>query len=413
MKKVFNYKAEKKEWKDAIEKELNKVSKKVRIDGFRPGKAPKNMVMKKYGADVLIDAANALINKEYTRIITEEKIVPITEPRVNIVKSTEEELEIDFTFITEPEVKLGKYKDLDVKKDKVKVSKEDIEQRKNTILNDFAELVIKEKGSVKKGDIAIIDFEGFKDGVAFEGGKGENYSLEIGSNTFIPGFEDGIIGMKKGEEKDLNLTFPDNYGTSDLAGAEVVFKVKVNEIKERVIPELDEEFFKDLNMDKVTNKEEFETKIKEDITKEREKVAEDKYTDELLKEAVNNMECEIDDEIILDEAKYMYEDMMNNMASQGLTEEIYLKYANTTKDKILENLKKEALRRLNNSYLLKAIIKKEKIETSDEDLDKEIDKLAKEYNLTNEELLKNIGNKETLRFDMNVRRAIEIMKGNK
>ena len=412
MKKVINYVADKKEWEEAQTKEFNKISKKVKIDGFRPGKAPRSMVEKKYGADILIDAANALVDKEYRRIILEDKIIPVVEPKIELVKSSKEELEVNFTFILEPEAKLGEYKNLGIKKENVKVTKDEIQAKIDNVLKEYAELVIKEDAPVEKGDIAIIDFEGFKDGVAFDGGKGENYSLEIGSNTFIPGFEDGIIGMKKGEEKDLTLAFPEDYGVEDLNGKEVVFKVKVNEIKNRVVPTLDKDFFEDLGMEDVKTKEEYESKIKEEIKEEKEKQAENKYIDELLEKATSNMECDIDEEIIDAEANAMYENMMKRMSAQGINEELYLQYANTTKEDIVNHLKEEATRRLKNSYLLQAIIKAEKIDATDEDADKEIEKLAQEYNMTNEDITKELGGKESIKYDLKVRKAIDILKGN-
>lgn len=412
MKKEINYVAKKEEWKEAQEKELNKVTKKVKIDGFRPGKAPRDMVMKKYGADIMIDAANSLIDKEYRRIILEDKIIPVVEPKIELVKSTEDELEVKFTFITTPTVKLGEYKNLGIKKDAVKVSKKEIDEREDAILKDYAELTIKDKGNVESGDIAIIDFEGFKDGVAFDGGKGENYSLEIGSNTFIPGFEDGIIGMKKGETKDLDLSFPDNYGVEDLKGAKVVFKVKVNEIKTKVVPELDKEFFDDLGMDGVTNKEEFDAKVKEDLKNEKDRQAENKFIDSLIEKAVSNMKVEIDDEIIDAESQAMYREMVNNMTMQGISEEMYLQYANTTKEDIIKSLRDEALRRLKSSYLLQNIIKAEKIESTDDEAKAEVSKLATQYNMTDEDVIKSIGSLEDIKYELCVRKAIDVMKGN-
>ena len=412
MKKVINYIAKKEEWEEAQNKEFNKINQKVKIDGFRPGKAPRAMVEKKYGADILIDAANALVDKEYRRIILEDKIIPVIEPKIELVKSSKEELEVNFTFITEPEVKLGEYKNLKVKKDAIKVTKEEIQERIDNILKDYAELVIKEKGKVEDGNIAIINFEGFKDGVAFDGGKGENYSLEIGSHTFIPGFEEGVIGMKKGETKDLTLRFPEDYMAEDLKGKEVVFKVTVNEIKNRVVPTLDKDFFEDLGMENVTTKEELEEKVKSEIKDQKEKQAENKYIDELLANAVSNMKCDIDEEIIDAEANAMYNDMIQRMTMQGINEELYLQYANTTKEDIISHLKEEAKRRLSNSYLLQAIIKEEKIDATDKEVNKEIEKLAKEYNMTNEDITKELGGIESIKYDIKVRKAIDVLKGN-
>ena len=410
MKQVINFKAQKEEWEKAKEKAFNKLNAKSKIDGFRPGKAPRSVFERNYPGQITMEAADILVDQEYRRIITEDKILPIIEPKIDLVKLTDEELEVNFTFITEPEVKLGEYKNLKVKQEKVKVTKEEVSTRIDNLLKGYAELIVKEKGKVENGDVAVIDFEGFKDGVAFEGGKGENYSLEIGSNTFIPGFEDGVIGMKNGESKDLNLSFPEDYGMEDLADKEVVFKVTVNEIKTKVIPELDEEFFEDLGMEDVKTKEDLEKKMKEEIKHQKEHEAEHKYVDALLEKAVANAEIELEDELVEHETEHMYHDFMERMAMQGITEEIYLQYAGTTKEDITSHMKEEATRRLKNSYLLNAIIKEEKIELTDKEIDKEVEKIAKEHNISNEEVIKAFGSKEALSYDLRVQKVIELMK---
>ncbi|MBQ6494618.1 MAG: trigger factor [Bacilli bacterium] len=411
MKKEVNYKVTGKEWEEAKDKAFDKLNAKHTIDGFRQGKAPRNIFEKKFPGEIVMEAANNLIDKRYREIVMDKDLKPVVEPKVNIVKLDDNELEVNFTIISEPEVKLGKYKDLGVKKEAVKVTKEEINKKIDTLLKGYAELVVKETGKVEAGDIAVIDFEGFRDGVAFDGGKGDNYSLEIGSNTFIPGFEDGVKGMKLGESKDIKLTFPKDYGAADLAGKEVIFKVKVNEIKNKVIPELDKDFFLDLGMKDVTNKEELENKMKEEIKTDKDREAENKYIDELLSKATSNMECEVDDEIVVAEANAMYNNFMENMKMQGINEELYLQYANTTKDDVINHMKDEALKRIKNSYLLQAIIKEEKIKVTDKDVNKEVNDMAKKYNMTDEEVLKSLGGFDAMKYDMEVRKAIDIIKG--
>ena len=411
MKKEVNYKVTGKEWEEAKDKAFDKLNAKHTIDGFRQGKAPRNIFEKKFPGEIVMEAANNLIDKRYREIVMDKDLKPVVEPKVNIVKLDDNELEVNFTIISEPEVKLGKYKDLGVKKEAVKVTKEEINKKIDTLLKGYAELVVKETGKVEAGDIAVIDFEGFRDGVAFDGGKGENYSLEIGSNTFIPGFEDGVKGMKLGESKDIKLTFPKDYGAADLAGKEVIFKVKVNEIKNKVIPKLDKDFFLDLGMKDVTNKEELENKMKEEIKTDKDREAENKYIDELLSKATSNMECEVDDEIVVAEANAMYNNFMENMKMQGINEELYLQYANTTKDDVINHMKDEALKRIKNSYLLQAIIKEEKIKVTDKEVNKEVNDMAKKYNMTDEDVLKSLGGFDAMKYDMEVRKAIDIIKG--
>ncbi len=411
MKKVVNYKVEKEDWKKAQDEAFNKLNKKAKIDGFRPGKAPRNVFEKHYGKqEIIYEAADKLINDKFHELLSDEKLIPVVEPKIEPVKLDEESLEVNFTIITEPEVTLGEYKNLGIKKDEVKVTKKEIEHEIEHILERYAEISTKE-GNVEKGDIAIIDFEGFKDGVAFDGGKAENYELEIGSNSFIPGFEDGIIGMSKGEEKDLNLTFPKDYASEELKGQKVVFKVKVNEIKERIIPKLDKDFFEDLSMPGISTKEDLEKEVESQIKAHKDMHAENEYVDKLLEKAASNMKIEIEEEMLDAEQEGMYSDLLEKLKMQGLTEEIYLQYANTTKEKIKEQMKEEAEKRIKYRYLLKAIIKAEKLKVTDKQVEKEIDDMAKQYNVSKEEILKEIKNIEYVKQDMLMRKALEVIKG--
>jgi trigger factor len=413
MKKEIKYVVKGEEWESAKDKTFSKLNSRRKIDGFRKGKATRTVFEKKFPGEIVMEAANSLIDKKYREVVMDKDNIPVVEPKVEIVKLDDNELVVKFIVITEPEVKLGDYKNLDIKKETVKVTKKEIQEKIDGLVREYAELVVKEDGEVEDKDTAIIDFEGFKDDVAFEGGKGENYSLEIGSNTFIPGFEEGVIGMKKGETKDLKLTFPKDYGVDDLAGADVVFKVTVNEIKTKILPELDKDFFDDLGMKDVNSKEELEAKMKEEIKETKEREAEAKYIDSLLKTAVKNMNCDIDEEIITAEAESMYNDFLERMKLQGLTEEVYLQYADTTKEDIVNHMKEEALRRLQNSYLLNAIIAKEKIEVTEEETNEEIADIAKKYEMTKEDVISSIGGVDAINFDLKARKAIEIMKGEK
>lgn len=412
MKEEVVIKVEGKEWKDLVDASFAKVIKDVKMDGFRKGKVPRNVYEKKYGKQELIySAADKVIQDKYKEVVLEGKINPILEPKIDVVKMDEESFEAKMILITEPTVKLGEYKGLKVEKETATVSAEEVENHINSLLQEYAELAIKD-GKVEDGDVAIIDFEGFKDGVAFDGGKGENYSLTIGSHSFIPGFEEGIIGMSKGEEKELKLTFPKDYMSEELKGQKVVFKVKVNEVKSRIIPKLDEEFFADLGMEDIKTKEDLEKSIKEEILAEKNHELEHKFEDDLLDKAANNMEISLADELIEDEKNAMYQDLVKRMSMQGINEELYLKYTNSTKEDILSKMTEEATRRLKYRYLLMAIIKEEKLKVSDKDLDKKVSDLAKQYNMTNEEVKKELGNIEYLRSDMLFQKAIDLLKEN-
>ena len=241
-----------------------------------------------------------MVQVAYLKALSESKLVPVVQPSVDLKSIDEKGVEFKFTIITKPEIKVKKYSGLKVEEEKVEVTKEEIDHEISHILEHYAEMATKD-GKVENGDIAIIDFEGFKDGVAFDGGKGENYSLEIGSNTFIPGFEEGIIGMKTGDEKDLELSFPKDYAAKDLAGAKVVFKVKVNEVKTKVQRELDEDFFEDLGMKDVTNEKELRASIKKNLEDRKKYDAENVYLDKLLEEVSKNVEVDIPEEMVEEE----------------------------------------------------------------------------------------------------------------
>lgn len=412
MREEVNFKLEGKEWVELQNKAFEKLNKKANIDGFRPGKAPRDIFEKKYGKqEIILEAADEATNKEYKRLLGENKITPIIEPKVELIKCDSDTLEVKFTFITDPEVTLGEYTNLKVKKEKAKVTKEEVDNSIKELLNEYAEVVVKE-GNVESGDIAIIDFAGYKDGVAFEGGTSENYSLTIGSNTFIPGFEDAVIGMAKGEEKDIELTFPEDYMQEDLKGQKVIFKVKVNEIKARKIPELNKEFFEDLNMEGITDKESLEKDIKEELTHRKEHELEHAYEDACLDKAANNMKIEILPELIDDEAHHMYHEFMDRMKRQGISEELYLKYTNSTEEDLIEKMKDEAKKRIQYRYLLREIIKKENIKITDKEAKEKIKEIAKQYNVTEEEILKEVGTLEAMKMDLAFQKAVELVKAN-
>lgn len=412
MKKQVNYKVNGEEWTEAKDRAFAKLVKKVKVDGFREGKVPRNIFEKKYGTgDIIREAMEEMLDKKYSETIINEKIIPILEPKLEIVSLDDNGFEANVTFILEPEVKLGEYKGLKVKKDKIKVTKEEIEHEVGHILDRYAELVSKE-GAVEEGDTAIIDFKGFKDNEAFDGGSAEGYSLEIGSHSFIPGFEEGIIGMKREESKDINLTFPEDYMAKDLAGQEVVFNVTLHDIKKRVVPELTEEFFKDLDMEGVSNKEELEKVVEEEITAQKEYQVENKYIEDLLAKAAGNMTIELDEEIIEAQRDKMYKEFIERLSMQGVNEELYYTYSGAKKEDILKEMSKEAETRLKNSYLLDEIAKAEKIEVTDEEAKEELKHMTEHYHMTEEELMKEIGSLDAIKYDIRMKKALDLLKEN-
>ena len=299
-------KIEGKEWEEALDKAFTEANKKAKIDGFRPGKAPKDVFLKKYGEESLwLDAADIVLQSAYTKMLDENKDLElVAQPDVAIKAISKEYVEFNFILTTKPEVKLKKYKKLGVKKEDVKVTDEEVEQAILDMRRKYAENVTKE-GSLENNDIAIIDFEGFKDGVAFEGGKGENYSLTIGSNTFIPGFEEQLIGMSTGEEKEIKVTFPEEYHAEELKGQDATFKVKLNEIKQVVIPELNKDFFEDLGMEGINDEASLKAQVKENIEAHKAHHAEDHFIDSLIEAGINNMEVELPEVMVEEELNRM------------------------------------------------------------------------------------------------------------
>lgn len=412
MKQEFSLVVKGNEWVSLQDEAFKKVSKNAKIDGFRPGKAPRSMYEKKYGTqDILFEAADMAIKKEYERLLSDKKLMPVIEPKVDLVKCDDKELEVKFVFVLEPKVELGKYTNLGVKKDKVKVTKEEIEHRISHLLEDYAEIMVKEDDKVANGDIAIIDFKGMKDGVAFDGGTAENYSLTIGSNTFIPGFEDAIIGMKRGEEKDIDLTFPEDYMAEELKGQKVVFKVKVNEIKTRVVPKLNKEFFEDLAMEGVTNKEELEHQIEHEIEHQKEHEVEHAYEEKCLDKAVENMKADICSELIDDEVEHMYKEFMQRMSMQGVSEEMYYEYTKSKKEDITAQMKEEAEKRVKYRYLLKEVIKQEKIKATDKEAKDRLKEMTEMYGVDEETILKEVS-LDNIKFDLIYTKALDIVTAN-
>ena len=402
-------------WEKALDKAFKVANAKAKIDGFRPGKAPKNVFLKQYGIESLfMDASNYCVEDAYNKMIEENKDLEIAAQPVLDIRSIDEKyIEYVFTITLKPEVKLGKYKGLNVKKEAVKVTKKEIEESIDHMREHYKENIIKE-GAIENGDIAIIDFEGFKDGVAFDGGKGENYSLEIGSNTFIPGFEEQLIGLKAGDTKDINVTFPEDYHAENLKGAPVVFKIKVHEVKEVKVPELDKEFFMDLGMEGIDTKEALEAQVKENIMASKEAKAEDKYIDDLLAEIAKTTEIDVPDTMINDETERMVEHFAEHISMQGISLEQFYQFTNSNKEALKEQYKEEALKRIKYRLILEEIIKAEKIKVTDKEVDAEIEEIAKKYNMTKEEVKKQYGeNLDYIKYDLEVKKAFEAIKGDK
>lgn len=403
----------KEEFDNAIDKAFDKKKKDIKMDGFRQGKVPKDVYLKKAGKESLyMDALDILLPSAYDKALSEGKYTPIIEPKVDIKSIGDEGVELEFVITTMPEVKIKKYKGLKVKKDKVEVTQEEIDHEIEHLLSKYNEIVVKEFGEVENTNTAVIDFEGFKDGVAFAGGKGENYPLEIGSNTFIPGFEEQLIGMKKGEEKEINVTFPEDYHVEDLKGKEVTFKVKVNEIKEIVKRELDEEFFEDLGLEGVNSKETLEEEIKKNIEASKEHEAEEKYIDDLLDAVAKQTTTDIPEELLNDEINHMIKRFEEQVRMQGIALEAFYEMTKSTEEDLRNQMKPEAEKHIMYRFIIDTIKDEEKIEVSTEETEKEAEELSKKYEMDKNQLLEMYGGIETLKYELEVRKVIDFLKEN-
>ena len=412
--KEIEIKVEGKEWEEALDKAFKEANKKAKIDGFRPGHAPKEVFIKKYGEQALyMDAAEAVVDGAYEKMLKEnEKDLEdlVARPDVQVKEINGEGVTFNFVLTMRPEVKLGDYKKINVKREKAKVTAEEIEDTIENIRHRYAEDVLKD-GEIKDGDVAVIDFEGFVDGVAFEGGKGENYSLKIGSGTFIPGFEEQLIGLKSGDEKDVEVTFPEDYHAEELKGKKATFKVKVHEVKEVKVPELDKDFFEDLGMEGVDTKEKLEAKISESILTNKESELENKYIDELLEAAAKDTEVDIPEVMIDDELERMIREYDSHLRSQGITLEQFYKFTNSDEEALKSQMRPEAARRVKHRLMLEEIAKQEKIEISDEEANKEAERLAENYQIKKEEFLQMFGGLDLVKYDLKMRKAIDVLKG--
>ena len=408
----LEFKIEAKKFDEAIMKVYTKSAKYFNIPGFRKGKAPFNIVERMYGDEIFYeDAFNELVPPIYDKEIEENKLEVVSRPDIHIENMKKgEDLVFTATVQTKPEVVLGQYKGVELKKVEYKVTDEDVNHELEHMQEHNARIITVEDRPVKEKDIAVIDFEGFVDGKAFEGGKAENHELEIGSNTFIPGFEDQIIGMKAGEEKDINVTFPEDYFSKDLAGKEATFKVKLHEIKEKKLPTLDDEFAKDVSEFDTLN--DLKTSIKEKKQAQNDDRAKHE-TESLAIEAVsNNTPIDIPSGMIETEIDAMIRDLEQQLSYQGINLDQYLHMINKTRKEIEDNYKEQAEKNVKSRLVLEAIIKEEKLEASDDEVSAKIKEMATNYGRKEEELNKNEALKEYLANNIKTEKAIDLIVKN-
>ncbi|WML45579.1 trigger factor [Neobacillus sp. PS3-40] len=400
--------------KEGLDAAFNKVVKQVNVPGFRKGKMPRAMFEKRYGVESLYqDALDILLPEAYGEAIVETGIEPIDRPDIDVEQMEKGKVLIfKATVQVKPEVKLGEYKGLEVEAIDTTVTDEDINSELATLQGRQAELVVKEDGNAEIGDTVVIDFDGYVDGEAFEGGKGENYSLELGSGSFIPGFEEQLVGVATGESKDVEVTFPEEYHAAELAGKPAVFKTTVHEIKAKELPALDDEFAKDVD-DEVETLDALKEKIKTRLEEGKKHEAEHHLQDSLVEKAAAGAEVEIPSVMVVSETNRMMQEFEQRLQSQGMNLELYFQFSGQDESALREQMKSEAENRVRVNLTLEAIAKAENIVATDEDVKEEIGKMAVMYNMSVENIEKALGSLEGIKSDLKLKKAVDFLIENK
>lgn len=393
---------------------FNKVVKTVNVPGFRKGKMPRPMFEKRFGVESLYqDALDILLPEAYGNAIDEAGIEPIDRPDIDIEQMEKgKELIFKATVQVKPEVTLGEYKGLEVEEFDTTVTDEDVAKELETLQNRQAELVVKEEGTAELGDTVVLDFEGFVDGEAFEGGKAENHSLELGSGSFIPGFEEQLVGVATGESKDVEVSFPEEYHAAELAGKPAVFKVTVHEIKGKELPALDDEFAKDVD-DEVETLDALKEKIKTRLEDSKKHEAEHNLRDSLVEKAAENAQVEIPEVMVTNEVNRMLQEFEQRLQMQGMNLELYFQFSGQDENALREQMKEEAVNRVRVALTLEAIVKAESIEATDEDVNAELEKMAGMYNMTVDNIKAALGGLEGIKGDLQKQKAVEFLIENK
>ena len=390
----------------AVEKAYRKQRGSIRMPGFRPGKAPRKMIENMYGAAVFYEeAVNIAMPDAYSDAVKEQELQAVGYPEVELLSVGKEGFSFKATVAVYPEVTLGQYKGLEVPRAAVNVTGEDVENQLKEMADRNSRMVSVEDRPVQQGDVTNIDFEGFLNGVPFDGGKSDNFDLEIGSGSFVPGFEDQVAGMSTGEEKDIDITFPEDYH-ADLAGKAVVFHVKVNSIKVKEVPALDDEFAKDVS--EFDTLEELKKDVAEKLRKDREESVNRAFENAAVTKAAEGIQAEIPDAMIDEQARRFMENFKMQIQSQGIPYEQYMKMTNMSEEQLLADARGPALNQVKVDLAVGAIIKAEGLEATEEEYDEEIAKLAEQYNMPAEQV-KAVIPPENLKSDLVLRKASELV----
>lgn len=397
----------------ALDQAFKKVVKQINVPGFRKGKVPRPIFEQRFGVEALYqDAVDILLPEAYGEAIEETKINPVAQPEINVTQIEKgKDFEFEATVTVEPEVKLGDYKGLEIEKQDSELTDQDLQDEIDHSLGHLADMVVKEDGAVEEGDTVNIDFDGYVDGEQFEGGQADGYDLEIGSGSFIPGFEDQLVGVKTGEEKDVVVTFPEEYHAEELAGKEATFKTKVNEIKYKEVPELTDEIANELDSD-ANSVDEYKENLRKRLSEQKAQDAENVEKEEVINKATENTTIDIPQAMIDTELDRMVQEFGQRIQQQGLDLQTYFQISGQDESQLREQMKDDAEQRVKTNLTLSAIADEENIEVTDEDIDKELEKMSSQFNISVEDIKQTLGNTDIIKNDVRIQKVIDLLRDN-
>ncbi|MEB5792334.1 MULTISPECIES: trigger factor [Staphylococcus] len=397
----------------ALDQAFKKVVKQINVPGFRKGKVPRPIFEQRFGVEALYqDAVDILLPEAYGEAIEETKINPVAQPEINVTQIEKgKDFEFEATVTVEPEVKLGDYKGLEIEKQDSELTDQDLQDEIDHSLGHLADMVVKEDGAVEEGDTVNIDFDGYVDGEQFEGGQADGYDLEIGSGSFIPGFEDQLVGVKTGEEKDVVVTFPEEYHAEELAGKEATFKTKVNEIKYKEVPELTDEIANELDSD-ANSVDEYKENLRKRLSEQKAQDAENVEKEEAINKATENTTIDIPQAMIDTELDRMVQEFGQRIQQQGLDLQTYFQISGQDESQLREQMKDDAEQRVKTNLTLSAIADEENIEVTDEDIDKELEKMSSQFNISVEDIKQTLGNTDIIKNDVRIQKVIDLLRDN-
>ncbi len=394
----------------ALDQAFKKVVKQINVPGFRKGKVPRQIFEQRFGVEALYqDAVDILLPKAYSEAVVEADINPVDQPEIEVTQIEKgKPFTFDATVTVEPEIQLGDYKGLEITKQATELTDEELEQTIEQRLEAMADMVIKEDGQVEEGDTVNLDFDGYVDGEQFEGGQADGYDLEIGSGMFIPGFEEQLVGLKVGEEKEVEVTFPEEYHAEELAGKPATFKTKINEIKTKEVPELDDELANELDSE-ADNVEQYKENLRKQLTEQKQTDAENLQKEEAITLATDNATVDIPEAMIKTEEDRMVQEFAQRLQQQGLNLETYFQISGQSEEDLRGQMKDDAEQRVKTNLTLAAIAEAENIEVSEEDVDKELQNMSEQFNISVEDIKNTLGNTDIVKNDVRVKKVIDLL----